>query len=64
MRRWTPGDRLGLRYILSEPRDAFWTYRGRFLCRFLRLHGVSCYGREDHRPVSAVRGRWTRYGAF
>ena len=37
-----------LRYVLSEPWDAVYTYSGRFACHVLGRHNVTCRGRVDH----------------
>lgn len=46
---WRPGDST-LRYVLTEPWDAAYSYSGRFVCRVLRRHNVTCRGRMDHLP--------------
>lgn len=44
---WRPGDS-ALRYVLTEPWDAAYSYSGRIACRMLGRHGATCRGRVDH----------------
>lgn len=37
-----------LRYVLTEPWDAAYSYSGRFACRMFGRHGAACRGRVDH----------------
>lgn len=50
MRPYRVGDSW-LRYLLTEPRDAAFFWRGRFMCRVLRRHNHTCDGRPDHRKT-------------
>lgn len=63
VRSYGPGDST-LRYVVTEPWDAAYTYAGRFACRVLHRHNASCRGRRDHLPDHAPGptgcGRWGR----
>jgi hypothetical protein len=46
------GLRHELGYVLREPLDALFTYRGRLACRVLGRHGATCDGRSDARHLT------------
>lgn len=50
-----------IRFILTEPRQAAFSLRGRALCRAFRIHGLTCRGRMDHWPTAEIKGRWVRW---
>jgi hypothetical protein len=59
IRSYRPGDSM-LRLVLTEPREAQFVLRGRFLCCVFHLHGLTCRGRMDHWPTAEVKGRWLK----
>lgn len=53
-----PGPVRWLAPLVLEPGETLFVLRGRLLCRVFHYHGLTCRGRQDHRPLSSVRGRW------